>query len=243
VGKPRVAVVHRETVPGTPANYDVSAVRVVYGMLKEAVDCVGGMRSVIDDGDKVVVRANSCWAAQPDSGIAGDPRLVEALLRLIRDETNPSEVVVADRSSIGANTAEAFEVNGVGAAALRGGADRILALEQDQRVMVPIPDPLVLLRPVALARTMLEADKLIYVPKMKVHSGSSGLAGPQPAQVLRVRRRRLCRAVSGAGCVSARLCIDEYAFHPVPGQDLRGGCGAVSPTPAAKGEHRGVCVS
>jgi len=169
VEKPRVAVIHRATVPGTPGNYDESAVQVVYEMLKDAVDRVGGMRSVIDDGDKVVVRANSCWAAKPDSGIAGDPRLVEALLRLIRNETRPSQIVVADRSSIGADTGESFEVNGVGAAALRGGADRILPLEQDERVMVDVPDPMVLLRPVALSRTMLEADKLIYVPKMKVH--------------------------------------------------------------------------
>lgn len=164
-----VSVVHRDQVPGTPGTYDQAAVQVVYDMLKEAVDAVGGMRSVIEDGDKVVVRANSCWAAKPDSGVAGDPRLVEALIRLIRDETKPSELVVADRSSIGADTQEAFETNGVGPAARRGGADRILPLEQDERVAVEVPDPSVLLRPVYLSRTMLEADKLIYVPKMKVH--------------------------------------------------------------------------
>jgi uncharacterized protein (DUF362 family) len=167
--KPRVAIVHRDAVPGTPGDYDESAVQAVYQMLKEAVDSVGGMRSVIEDGDRVVVRANSCWAAKPDSGIAGDPRLVEALMRLIRDETNPGELVVADRSSIGADTAKAFEVNGVGAAALRGGADRILPLEQDERISVQVPNPMVLFKPVHLPRTMLEADKLIYVPKMKVH--------------------------------------------------------------------------
>jgi uncharacterized protein (DUF362 family) len=169
VEKPRAAIVHRDDVPGTPGEYDEQSVQVVYSMLQEALEPFGGMRSIIDDGDKVVVRANSCWAAMPNSGIAGDPRLVEALLRLIRNETNPSELVVADRSSIGADTAIAFEVNGVGAAALRGGADRILPLEQDDRVPVQVPDPMVLLRPVRLARTMLEADKLIYVPKMKIH--------------------------------------------------------------------------
>ena len=44
--------------------------KVVYRMLKEAVDAVGGMNSVIKEGDKVVVRANACWAVKPDSGIA-----------------------------------------------------------------------------------------------------------------------------------------------------------------------------
>ena len=167
--KPRVAVVHRKVIPGRPGEYDEKSLKVVYGMLKKAVDAVGGMKSVIKKGDKVVVRANACWAVKPDSGIASDPRVVEALMRLIRDETKPREVVVADRSSIGADTAESFRVTGVGEAALRGGADRLLPLEQDQRVPVQVSQPMVLFQPVYLSQTMLDADVLIYLSKMKVH--------------------------------------------------------------------------
>ncbi len=152
MSKARVSVIHRDHIPGTPGDYDEESLRVVYGMLKEAIDAVGGMRSVIKAGDKVVVRANACWAVKPDSGIAADPRVVEALMRLIRDETQPKEVVVADRSSIGADTAESFEVTGIKAAALRGGADRMLPLEQDHRVKVQVPDPMVLFRPVYLSK-------------------------------------------------------------------------------------------
>ncbi|MFB0507522.1 MAG: DUF362 domain-containing protein [Thermodesulfobacteriota bacterium] len=165
----KVAVVHRDDIPGRPGEYDETSVQVVYGMLKEAVDASGGMRSVMKDGDKVLVRANACWAVKPDSGIASDPRVVEALMRLIRDESNPRELIVADRSSIGADTAESFEVSGVGAAALRGGADRILPLEHDKRIPVQVPNPMVLFQPVYLSQTMLEADVLIYLSKMKVH--------------------------------------------------------------------------
>ena len=85
----RVVVVHRDDIPGRPGDYDEASVGVVYGMLKEAVDDAGGMRSVIKDGNRVLVRANACWAVKPDSGIASDPRVVEALMRLIRDETDP----------------------------------------------------------------------------------------------------------------------------------------------------------
>jgi uncharacterized protein (DUF362 family) len=169
VKKARVAVVHRKVIPGRPGEYDEAAAKVVYGMLKKAVDAVGGMKSVIKKGDKVVVRANACWAVKPDSGIASDPRVVEALMQLIRRETKPAEVIVADRSSIGADTAESFLVTGIGEAALRGGADRILPLEQDQRVSVQVPQPMVLFQPVYLSKTMLEADVLIYLSKMKVH--------------------------------------------------------------------------
>jgi uncharacterized protein (DUF362 family) len=169
VAKTRVSVIHRESIPGTPGNYNEESVRVVYGMLKEAIDAVGGIGSVIKSGDKVVVRANACWAVKPDSGMTADPRVVEAFMRLIRDETRPREIVVADRSSIGADTAESFEVSGIKAAALRGGADRVLPLEQDTRVKVEVPDPMVLFRPVYLPKTMLDADVLIYLPKMKVH--------------------------------------------------------------------------
>jgi uncharacterized protein (DUF362 family) len=169
VKKPRVAVVHRKVIPGRPGEYDEKSLKVVYGMLKKGVDAVGGMKSVIQKGDKDVVRAKACWAVKPDSGIACDPRVVEALMRLIRDETKPREVVVADRSSIGADTAESFRVTGVGGAALRGGADRVLPLEQDLRVPVQVPEPMVLFQPVYLSKTMLEADVLIYLSKMKVH--------------------------------------------------------------------------
>ncbi len=167
--KTKVAVVHRNQVPGTPGNYGEAGIQVVYEMLKQAVDAVGGLKAVIKDGDRVVVRANACWASKPDSGVASDPRVVEAFMRLIRDETKPRELVVADRSSIGADTTEAFEVSGVGAAALRGGADRVVALEKDKRAPVQVPNARVLFKPVHLAQTMLEADKLIYLSKMKTH--------------------------------------------------------------------------
>jgi uncharacterized protein (DUF362 family) len=169
VKETRVAIAHRDVVPGRPSEYDEESLNVVYGMIKETVDAVGGMKSVIRDGDRVLVRANACWAVPPDSGIACDPRVVEALMRLIRNETNPRELVVADRSSIGADTAESFKATGVGPAALRGGADRILALEQDRRIPVQVSNPMVLFKPVHLSKAMLDADVLIYLSKMKVH--------------------------------------------------------------------------
>ena len=167
--KTKVALAHRDVIPGRPSEYDEESLKVVYGMLKQTADAVGGMKSVIKDGDRVLVRANACWAVKPDSGIACDPRVVEALMRLIREETKPREVVVADRSSIGADTAESFRVTGIGEAALRGGADRILPLEQDQRIPVQVPHPMVLFKPVYLSKAMLDADVLIFLSKMKVH--------------------------------------------------------------------------
>ncbi len=167
--KTKVAVVHRKVIPGRPGKYDERSLQVVYGMLKKALDAAGGMKFLIKEGDMVVVRVNACWAVPPDTGIASDPRVVEALMRLIRDETNPREVVVADRSSIGADTAESFRVTGIGEAALRGGADRILPLEQDQRLPIQVPQPMVLFQPVFLSKTMLDADVLIYLAKMKTH--------------------------------------------------------------------------
>ena len=167
--KTRVAVAHRDVIPGRPGEYDQESVSVVYEMIKEAVDSVGGMKSVIKTGDRVLVRANVCWAVKPDSGIACDPRVVEALMKLIRNETKPREVVVADRSSIGADTAESFRTTGIEEAALRGGADRVLALEADQRIPVQVPHPMVLFKPVYLPKTMLDADVVIFLAKMKVH--------------------------------------------------------------------------
>jgi hypothetical protein len=39
--KAKVAVVQRDIIPGRPGEYDEESLRVVYGMLKEAVDSAG----------------------------------------------------------------------------------------------------------------------------------------------------------------------------------------------------------
>lgn len=167
--RPIVSIVHRNQVPGEPDKYSQSDLTVVREMVKEALDLAGGLESFIKASDKVMIKPNCLWAIGPEAGFSTDPRVVEAVVGLIREEINPREIVVAERTALGKSSAEAFEATGIGPAAMRAGADRILPLEDDARVTVRIPRAKALLGEVAIPKIVFDSDVIVYLPKLKTH--------------------------------------------------------------------------
>ncbi|MEW5783947.1 MAG: DUF362 domain-containing protein [Bacillota bacterium] len=167
--KPQVSIIHQDDIPGLPNDYSAEDFAVVYRMVKEAVDMVGGINSVVKPDDKVVVKINAAFAASPERGYGTDPRVLEAVIRLIRNETKARSVKVVERSASVGDTTHALEVTGLRAAAERAGADEIINLQYAARVPVRLPNAEVLFEPVYLPRCLMEADTLIYIPKMKTH--------------------------------------------------------------------------
>jgi len=169
VDEPKVFISNRETIPGTPGNYGEEAVDTVYEMLKESVEAVGDIRSIIEPGDKVVLKLNACWPKLPDSGVASDPRVVAALVRYLKKTTEAKSITIVERASIGADTYAAMKMAGIYEAAVREGVDEIIPLERDLRVKVRIPNADLLTQEVHLPKSLLQADKIIYLAKMKTH--------------------------------------------------------------------------
>jgi len=167
--KPKVSIIHRDDVPESPANYTKKSLEIVDVMVREALDKIGGIKAFVEPGDKVVIKPNLVWPVTADMAITTDPRVVECVVRLVKEETGATEVVVADRTAVGRHTKDALEESGIGAVAERAGADRILSLEDDERVLVQIPNCKSMLDGVHLPKTLLDADKIIYLPKMKTH--------------------------------------------------------------------------
>lgn len=167
--KPKVSIIHRNDIPESPANYTNKSLEIVDGMIREALDQIGGIKAFVEPRDKVVIKPNLVWPVTADMAITTDPRVVECVVRLVKEETGASEVVVADRTAIGRHTKDAFEESGIGPVAERAGADRVLSLEDDERVLVQIPNCKSMLDGVHLPKTLLDADKVIYLPKMKTH--------------------------------------------------------------------------
>ena len=167
--KPEVAIIHREKVTGTPANYDDKDLGIVKKMVKEAVDEVGGFGSVIKPGDRVLIKANICWHISPDTGVVNDPRVIESVISLIKEETDPREVTLAERLGMGRDTNYGFQATGIAEIAKRAGVDRLLPLEEDARIQVVISKAKALIKPVHIPKSFLDADVIIYIPKMKTH--------------------------------------------------------------------------
>ncbi len=173
VEMPRVAIAHRETVPGSPGAYGEDAVAAVHEMLCECVRQAAGIEPAIKPGDRVLLKVNACWPVPAESGVTSDPRAVAALVRYLKTTAQARSVTLVERSSIRADSLESLKRSGIYDAALREGVDRVIPLEKDVRVPVRVPGAKVLTDEVHLPRCVLQTDKVVYLAKMKTHKLST----------------------------------------------------------------------
>jgi uncharacterized protein (DUF362 family) len=147
--------------------------QAVLAAVSEAVADVGPLGGILGSGSHVVIKPNVFAPLPPPT--TTDPRVVSALIELCR-QAGAREVTVAEGRSISTakfrprhnTTRECCRVTGMAEAVAEAGA-RLVALEEDEFVEVPLPAGRVLTRP-RVARTILEADVLINVPVLKNHS-------------------------------------------------------------------------
>jgi len=141
--------------------------------VREAVGAACDLRGIIRPGARVVLKPN-IFAPYPPPATT-DARVVVAAAELAR-EAGADEVIVAEGRSLSTarfrsanNTTRACaQVTGM-AAALESAGIPFVALEEDEFVEVEPPGADLLKRANA-ARTILDADVLINLPVMKVHS-------------------------------------------------------------------------
>jgi len=164
-----VSLVHEKQISGTPARYDQRDLQKIDSMLRNALESIGGMESIIKSGDTVVIKPNATWPISADAGVTTDPRIIEAIVRLVKNDTGAKEVILAERTAVGRDTTESLKTTGILDAALRGGIDKIVPLEKESKIPVIIPRAKALIKPIYLPKLLFDADVLIYVPKMKTH--------------------------------------------------------------------------
>ncbi|MDY6876312.1 MAG: DUF5107 domain-containing protein [Chloroflexota bacterium] len=87
-------------------------------LVRQAVALAGGLDGIVSDGDKVVVKPNLVWGADPDEGYTTDPRVTRAVVQLAQ-EAGAEEILIADGAALyrdGHNargaTGEAFRLCG-----------------------------------------------------------------------------------------------------------------------------------
>ena len=138
----------------------------------KAASAACDLRSLVS-GKQVVLKPNVFAPLPPPT--TTDPRVVAALALLVRDY-GAKEVIVAEGRSISTahfrkahrTTRECYRVTGMEQAIVPTGA-RLIALEEDEFVTLPIPDGRVL-KETSVPRTIAEAEVLISVPVLKIHS-------------------------------------------------------------------------
>jgi len=138
-------------------------------MVRQAVDHLGGVKSLIRPGSTVVVKPNAGHEGAPDSSVNTSPEVVAAVIRLVR-EAGPERIILAEASAIGCDTMACLETSGIRKAAEDAGVDEIRDIKTDEDlVKKKIENPTSNIKQVELPRFLLEADHLVNVPIFKSH--------------------------------------------------------------------------
>ncbi len=134
--------------------------------VKRAIDLLGGIESIVKPKDKVLLKVNLLLPASPSAAITTHPKIVEAMIELIKSAGG--EPWVGDSSGGLGKTAESFEVSGIKAVCEKHDARIInFDLEGVQRIEIPNGK---ILKELYVAKALFEADKVVCMPKLKTHA-------------------------------------------------------------------------
>jgi uncharacterized protein (DUF362 family) len=146
-------------------------VTVIYGtgverMLRRLIEATGAMDK-LRPGDSVMIKPNLVASRKDWIGIDTDPRVIEALVKCLKDR-GVHRITVGDGSGMGSNATKAFEYCGYRDLSIRYGL-RLVDLEKDEFIKKPvsIEGPF---KNLEIARTVYECDFFINVPVMKAHN-------------------------------------------------------------------------
>jgi uncharacterized protein (DUF362 family) len=127
-----------------------------------------GLGAALAGAETVVVKPNLVTLKGPEAGISTDVRVTEAVVRHVQDRLPGAEVVVAEGSS-GDITGSAFELYGYREMAERLGIE-LVDVNHAPSVEVRIESPLSSVKRLRVARVVAEADAVVSVGKLKIHS-------------------------------------------------------------------------
>lgn len=136
--------------------------------LRAALNSLGGIRSFVEPGDRVLIKVNAAFSSPPSIGATTHPELLEELIVLCR-EAGANEVVVADYPINEPETS--FRLTGIAAATARAGGRMHIPAPSD---FEPLHHPQArLLRDWPVFTSPLRrANKLIGVAPVKDHARS-----------------------------------------------------------------------
>jgi len=168
-----------EFIGGKFTRYDEDIAQLKVKLREVIENSVGSIDNLVKNGDRVLIKPNLAFLAPPESFSVVDPRVIEALVSLLKEESQAGEVWVGDNPSLGKHVGRAkpaFKAAEMEQAAYRGGADKVLYFDEESTVKVELPMAKVF-KEAAVFRPILDADVLINLPKMKTHLGGTVTLG------------------------------------------------------------------
>lgn len=137
-------------------------------MVTKAVELLGGLEKVVAARKKVLIKPNLCYPLPPNTGCTTEPRIVESLIKILQN-INAREIVVGDGAGKGSkfDTMGVYKVTKLDEVCESYGV-RFVDFNTDKAVNVKIENGKAL-KELRIAKTVLDADVIINVPKLKTH--------------------------------------------------------------------------
>jgi uncharacterized protein (DUF362 family) len=132
--------------------------------IKRAVDLIGGFKSSIGEGERVLLKPNFNTADPPPA--SSDPEFVRAIIELLY-ENGAGEVILGESSTAVLNTRDVLEETGMLDIAKEAGA-RVVVFDEKEWVNVATKGES--MESVHLAGEVFNVDKIVYAVCLKTHS-------------------------------------------------------------------------
>jgi len=155
----------------------VSIVRIeqdqIAPAVRQAVDLVGGVKSVVSPGDKVLLKVNWCVVPEdPKVGVVTNPAVARAVADLVVEAGG--EPVIADSAARGVKTELVIQATGY--AELRQAGYRVVDLDSEEVVKIDLPKAKLLQKMKTFA-LVTQVDKIIDIPLLKTHDSAEATLG------------------------------------------------------------------
>ncbi|NLN45084.1 MAG: DUF362 domain-containing protein, partial [Clostridiaceae bacterium] len=111
--KAKVAITKAQKDIGAPDKYSREQLDEVKRMVRSVADgSMGGMQNIVKPGNSVLIKINTVVPSDPGSGYTTDPRVLEAVIELVKEQ-NPGSVKIIERCAQGRDTLVAMEGCGI----------------------------------------------------------------------------------------------------------------------------------
>ena len=173
--------------------------------LRESIDRIGGIRTFIKEGSRVLLKPNLLYGRSPEKAVTTHPSILKGMIQIVREVGGVP--FIGDSPSVGGLTRAAEK------AGIKAVADKMKCpLVEFNRPVVPRDAGSKIFKKLEIDQTVLEADVVINLPKWKTHAqmlltlGVKNLFGCIPGP-----RKAQCHLMAGEDARAfARILVDVY---------------------------------
>ncbi len=174
----------------------------VHDAVKKAVDLLGGISSIVKQGNRVLIKPNLLSAKPPESAVDTHPEVVRAVIRLAKEAGGAVEVGDSPGGSI-KKMADVYVASG------------IKKICEEENVKIISFNRAKKIKGIPIALAPLETDVFISVPKFKTHSlmtltgAVKNVFGIVPGL-----SKTQCHKMAPHPVPFAKLLVDIYSYSP-----------------------------